>query len=249
MNDDNKQTAPSVMGYLKNKRLEIVIALILLAVSFGLYVKLGRVDMVNAPALQKEVAAIESDNHSGSAADIASLLGPLEAKLAQKPNDANGWALLARSYVEIDQHASSFESFEKAINLIPNDPQLLVDYADAVAMVNGHQFAGKPDALIQQALDIDPDHDKALLLAASSAFKGGNYDQAIKHWTHLQVVLPFDSPMLAEVNASIAEANQLAGNVSKIQPIKKSTVNANCCCKSHGFSIALYLSLKRYKCA
>jgi cytochrome c-type biogenesis protein CcmH len=220
-----KNNQQNLLSKLRDKKLEIFIIFVLILVSSVLYLQLGRVDMITAPADNKEVLTIEGDNHSGSAADIASLLGPLAAKLKQNPDDANGWALLARSYVEIGQHASAFESFEKAIQLIPDDPQLLADYADAMALVHGHEFKGKPDALIQKALAINPDHEKALLLAATSAFNQGNYQEAINHWTHLQEILPMGSPIVAEVSASIAEAHQLAGNGNITLPIKK--VNQN----------------------
>lgn len=224
---EKNKTMLSLLSTIESKRLEIIITLILLAVSFGLYLKLGSVDMMDAPVTKKEAVATKEGSHSDSAADIASLLGPLEAKLKQNPNDGNGWALLARSYVEIGQHASSFDSFDNAIKLIQNEPQLLADYADAIAVVNGHKFNGKSDALIQKVLSLDPNHEKGLLLAGTSAFNHRDYKNAIVHWRHLLALLPTDSTLTAEVIASIAEANRLAGNANATMPIKKIAKNDN----------------------
>jgi len=95
----------------------------------------------------------------------------------------------------------------------------LAEYADAIAMVKGHDFDGKPDMLIKKALAMNPNHEMSLQLAANSAFKKQDYQQAVSYWTHLLTVLPNDSALAEEVNALIREASQLAGNNSR--PIKK----------------------------
>ena len=38
------------------------------------------------------------------------------------------------------------------MKLIPDDPQMLADFADALAMLQGRKLEGRPEALIQQAL-------------------------------------------------------------------------------------------------
>lgn len=220
-----KKLKSRFVSQISDKRIEIIVITVLFAISIGMYLKLGRVDLINLPTTTQEDIAITEESHSTSAPDITSLLESLEDKLEQNPNDGNGWALLARSYVEIGRHAESFSSFEKAINLIPNNPQLLADYADTIAVVNGHDFNGKPENLIKKLLAIDPNHEKGLLLAATSAFNNTDYKQAISIWSHLLTVLPVGSTLSDEVNASIAEANQLVANTSAIKPIQKQLEN------------------------
>jgi cytochrome c-type biogenesis protein CcmH len=209
-----------LLKFIATKRLELVLAIILVVGSIGLYLKLGRVDFIDTPRTNSHDFVIKENNHSANASDIASLLEPLKAKLEKNPDDVNGWALLARSYVEIGQHSSSFGSFENAIKLLPNDPQLLADYADAIVVVNGHQFTSKAEKLIEKALELDSNHEKALLLSATNAFKKTDYKQAVHQWEKLLKVIPFDAPLTSEVHDLIAEANQLADSASKTTPIK-----------------------------
>lgn len=53
--------------------------------------------------------------------------------------------------------------------LVPEDDRLLADYADVLAMAQGQNLQGKPLELINRALTLNPDNEKALNLAASVA--------------------------------------------------------------------------------
>jgi cytochrome c-type biogenesis protein CcmH len=97
------------------------------------------------------------------------------------------------------------------VKVIQDDPQLLADYADALAVVNGNDLTGKPEELANQALKLDPHHTKALLLAATAAFNRKDYKVAISHWEQLQQDLPADSDVLPEVKASLSEVYALVG--------------------------------------
>jgi cytochrome c-type biogenesis protein CcmH len=134
----------------------------------------------------------------------------LAAKLEKNPENAEGWALLAHSYVELKQHKNAVGAFDHAVKLIPNDAQLFADYADALAVTNSGKFDEKTAELIAAALKIDPSHPKALLLAGTSAFNQADYPNAISHWEKLQTVIPAEDAVLAkDVAANIAEAKSL----------------------------------------
>jgi cytochrome c-type biogenesis protein CcmH len=127
----------------------------------------------------------------------------------QTPDDAEGWALLARSYVELKQYREAADAFSRAVKRIPNDATLLADYADALGMANGRTLRGEPAALARRALKADPAHPKALGLVASAAFDEKNYREAIAHWEKLREILPPDSDEARGIGANIAEASAL----------------------------------------
>ena len=70
---------------------------------------------------------------------------------------------------------------------------LLADLADVLAMAQGKRLAGEPARLIQQALDVDPRHVKALALAGSAAFEARDYAAARGYWERVLAVVPADS--------------------------------------------------------
>ena len=127
----------------------------------------------------------------------------------QTPDDGEGWALLARSYVEIKQYREAADAFAQATKRIPNDATLLSDYADALGMAKGKTLRGEPAALVQRALKADPNHPKALALAASAAFDDKQYRDAIAYWERLRAMLAPTSDDARGIEANIAEARAL----------------------------------------
>lgn len=143
--------------------------------------------------------------------DLGAMAQKLADKLAKNPENGDGWALLAHSYVELKQHKDAVGAFEKAVNLIPNDPQLLADYADALAVTNNSKFDAKSAELVEKALKLDPNHPKALLLAGTIAFNKTEYAKAISTWERLQPLIGKDDAALSkEVANNIAEAKSLS---------------------------------------
>jgi cytochrome c-type biogenesis protein CcmH len=92
------------------------------------------------------------------------------------------------------------------------------DYADVLASLNGNKLAGEPEALVKNALALDPDHPKALWLEASLEHETGRYAAAVGSWQHLAAVLgpqSGDAPLIA---SNIAEDQRLAGGGAPAAP-------------------------------
>lgn len=150
-----------------------------------------------APQTAKEV---------GMSPEHVAMIKSLSARLEQNPNDGKGWAMLARSYAVMGQYKEALPAYEKAANLIPNDPVLLVDYAEIMATVNGKNLQGKPSEIIKSALLIDPNNIKGLNLIGIAAYQAGDYAHAVSYWEKLLKLLPPDSPNAKKINTSIADA-------------------------------------------
>jgi cytochrome c-type biogenesis protein CcmH len=158
-------TVPTSTGWQANSRLvAALLAVMIPAVSVALYWKVGNQFAMTHPSASSFSAQGNSDADNQGSEKIQALLERLKKKLEQNPNDGAGWALLARSYVEMERYSEAVAMYEKAIILIPDDAQLLADYADALGVLNGRTLEGKPELLIQQALKADPENVKALIL-------------------------------------------------------------------------------------
>jgi cytochrome c-type biogenesis protein CcmH len=149
--------------------------------------------------------------HALGADQIQAMAQRLGERLARQPDDADGWAMLARTHALSGQHAQAVEAFRKAEKLRPTDPVLLADFADALAMTRQRSLAGEPLQLVQRALKADPVNLKALSLAGTEAFNRKDYRAAVNFWEALQAAGGPDSVFVQQVQGGISEARQLAG--------------------------------------
>jgi cytochrome c-type biogenesis protein CcmH len=212
----NVESKPGEDSSISNSMLG-VFALVTIVAGI-IYWKVGSPDIqsVNTPETTISSSGMVQQSAEHTMGDLAKMAQRLADKLETTPDNADGWALLARSYVELKQHKSAVTAFEKAVSLIHNDPQLLADYADALAVLNQGRFDEKTRNLIEQALKIDSVHPKALLLSGTIAFKQGDYANAIVIWERLQsLVGKDDTVLMQDLTANITEAKALMNNSNR----------------------------------
>lgn len=221
---------PALVPEIKNNAatkpklsLQTIGIMLLVPIVAGLlYAKLGSPGATDL-ATPKTAAMMPSAMPSAAKhemADLGGMAARLAKKLEQNPDNAEGWALLARSYVELKQHKEAVPAFEKAIALTPQDPQLLTDYVDARAVTQNRHLDEKAAELIDQALKLDPNHPKALMLSGTMAFDQKNYKKSIEIWEHLLASIKNteEKDLQNEVLANIAEARhqlETSANASK----------------------------------
>ena len=151
-------------------------------------------------------------------AQVAAMVEQVAERMKQNPNDADGWAMLARAYSMMQRNDDALAAYQKAIALGKEDAGLLVDYADTLAVKNQHSLQGEPMALITRALKLDPDHIKGLALAGADAFERKDFALAAKYWGRIQAVGPPDDALVQRVAASLQEARKLAGLPDQAAP-------------------------------
>jgi len=178
-----------------------------------LYLKLGNpLAIVYPGGLSMSGQGGPGDGHQAPG-ELDALVERLKSRLAQSPDDGAGWALLALSYVALGRHAEAVTIYEKAVQLIPDDAQLLADYADALGVLQGRRLEGKPEALIERAINADPRNVKALMLAGTMAFDRKDYARAAAYWAEARANLPPGAAqeIIHELTNGIAEAQELGG--------------------------------------
>ena len=163
------------------------------------------------PVMEAQVASEGEGAGQPNSAQIIAMVDKLAERLKQDPSDGEGWAMLARSYSVMERNAEALDAYARAVALRKDDPSLLVDYADALAVKNNHSLAGEPMKLITQALKIDPANLKGLALAGTDAFVRSDFVQAVRYWSEVEKVGPPDNALVQRVSASLTEARSRAG--------------------------------------
>ncbi len=189
-----------------------------LLVAIAGYAWKGAPTLVNASAASAARTATadaataggQSNNHSMDAAKFEALVEKLKQRMDTEPNNAEGWAMLARSYANLGKTDEAVSAFAKAVALMPNDASLLADYADSLAVKQGRNLEGEPTRLIARALAIDSDDPKALSLSGTVAFDRKDYAGAVKQWERILSKTP-EHPFAPQLHESISEARRLGG--------------------------------------
>ncbi len=157
--------------------------------------------------------AAEARKRAGTAPTAA----PAAARPAQAPVvSAEAAAVLAKAEKARIAHdtkkALQFYAKAEAMNALTADAW--ANYADAAASAGGGHLSGKPEQYLQRALQLDPDHPKALWLQASLYHEQKEYAKAVDVWRHLARIIPADSSDAKIIAANIAEAARLSGDTS-----------------------------------
>ncbi len=179
--------------------LVVGIALPLLAVV--LYVANGQ-----PAAIWGGADSVVAQHPGAESNELNEMISMLKQRLQQDGGDAQGWTLLARAYRAAGQSQDSVDAYEKAVGLDSDNADLLIEYANTVAVLHNRNLRGKPQRLIDRALKLDPDNLNALALAGAAALQRGESKDAVRYWTHLKSLLPADSPGLARIDELIARA-------------------------------------------
>ena len=216
---DGDASRPQTDRPRPSKRLVSVLAALVLLVAGAGYWWTGSPRLPSAPMpgtadLAATPGAAGADTvppPSAAEQQFAAAAEQLAQKLKDQPDNAEGWAMLARSYARLGRLEEAVPAYAKAVALRGDDARLLVDYADTLAVTNNRSLAGEPTRLIERALKIDPNNLKALALAGTAAFDRKDFAGAVRHWEKLVQGAPADAAFVAQVQAGIAEARQLGG--------------------------------------
>ena len=175
----------------RGNRLAALLVLIGLlgAVALPVYLQLGMPQLANG----EEAAAGDGlGNHPSPEQMVAEL----EKRIAATPDDPEPRMWLARVYMSKQKYGQAVDEFESVLKLAGDIPAVLVQYADALAMLNGGRLSGKPADLVQRALKVEPENPTALWLAGLAAEEVGKKDEALGYLTRARkVVIATEQPV------------------------------------------------------
>ncbi len=187
----------------------IVSAILIPLIAFPLYSAIGGYDeLTQAPVAAHQTA---QGGAGKNLPPLDKMIGALEAKLRQDPNNVQGWQLLGRTYIALKRPTDARNAYKKAYELSPEDPDVLLAYADVLAALNDDSFSGEPARLVDKALKLSPEHPNGLWMAGVVEFQRGAFKKSVAHWEKLKTMLPPASENLADLDAAIKEARSRAG--------------------------------------
>ncbi len=181
-----------------------VLVVLVPVASFLIYLEIGA-PVAMDPAFMQQQRQMMTAQGGHTDAEIMEQIRFLEDRLKEQPDYVDGWMMLARTQAAFKNWAKSAEAYEQVNRLIPDNPDILADWADVMAAAGGGRLEGKPRELIEKALQLDPTHWKALALMGTLCFNNEDYKGAVEYW----------SRMLAGVEQGSEEWRQIAENIEQ----------------------------------
>lgn len=248
LGDDLKQntdeTAPR-RQFSQTKTL-LVIFLALAILTPVLYFHFGTPQAINPKKAEQNMQSAHSAAGVRNSQTIAAMVSRLQQKLKQDPNNPEGWTMLGRSYMVLNNYDMAVKALSKAYAQRSDDPSILLMYADALAMQNGGKVNGKAFKLIKRVLAHDPHDPTAMWMAAMAYETRSDYKSALKYWKQLLPVVKDNPQDYKEVRMHLAHAESVV--TGKPMKLPSSTSNTQTASANTGASVTAVIKLDaKYK--
>ncbi len=148
--------------------------------AIALYVMLGNPDEQTTPkAIEIAQRGQMAAPGAASAQPMAESVNALEQRLAENPDDLDGWVMLGESYAQMDRFAEAARAFARARDLAPDEAYLHAAEGEALAMADGGNVNADAIAALREALKRDATEPRARFYLALGAYQRGEREEAL----------------------------------------------------------------------
>ena len=202
-------------------------------VAMAMVATLGLYQLLGTPAAmqpQPEAAAKPQTIEEG--------IAQLQDALKQNPERVDGWVLLARSQLEIGKIADAAAAYQRAVQLAPDEPGLLLEAAQTRAQADPKfLFDDTAQQWLARARQIAPDNERVIWLTGIVQRQQGQNEQAAQTWESL---LPRLEP--AAANALKAQIDIARGKAPTSAQVGTATTTAAASTAGGGITITVTLA-------
>jgi cytochrome c-type biogenesis protein CcmH len=231
----NKVSVTNTQPYNRLAQLGLFIFVPVVAVVF--YAYLGQPDLIEGAKEQAAAGHTSADGET-QLGSVEDMVAKLAERLKNDPNNAEGWFMLARSYMSLNRYKEAVAALEKTNELVPDNPVVMLRYADALTMLRGGQMSGKPFELVKRAVELSPDNQTGLWLIGMGYEEQGAYKKAISYWNKLMPLLT-DDQSKAQVQKLINRAKRTAGITTTDDAATQLTAKETQAIKSIAVSVSI----------
>ncbi|OYW46685.1 MAG: hypothetical protein B7Z36_04635 [Novosphingobium sp. 12-63-9] len=178
-------------------RLALAAAAVMAVVAGGVAVYRGQ---------KEEVAIVAPPSVSESQApSVDDVIAKLEAKLKDKPDDAEGWRMLGWSYFQTERYAEAATALKQATKLDPEHAETFSFLGESLVLASNEEghIPWDAKAAFDKALKLDPKDARARYFKAVAMDLGGQHRKAIAAWFALLEDTPKDAPYADDIREVI----------------------------------------------
>ncbi len=163
----------------------------------GLYSVLGRPDLPDRP-----LAARATDQGADSA--LADLLARVEAELAKRPDDGQGWEVVAPVYLRSGQVEKAAIAYANAIRLLGSTAEREAGHGEALTLLAQGNVTPEARAAFERATALDPKQVRARFYLGRAAEQDADLPKAATIYRELLAAASPDAPYIRTVRDALA---------------------------------------------
>jgi cytochrome c-type biogenesis protein CcmH len=213
-------------------RMATGVAAIVALGSVGLYAAIGRPDLPSAQHQALAPAGAQSAQAGGQQGDVEALVKRVEKRVADNPNDADGWRMLGWSYYSTGRFKDAVGAYRRAADLQKDNPTLKALLGEAMVSEAGDVVTEAALATFEEVLAINPNDERARFFKGVSKAQKGDNQGAIDEWLALYKIAPADAEWAGDLRTRIEETAKQANidvsaRLAEAKPAPAATANAS----------------------
>ena len=194
------QRAGDGRGSIRARAAVVIVFLVIPAVTFGLYFRLGSPGLPDQPIVARAADPVAIN-------DLGAALAKIEAHLIANPGDGRGFKVVAPVYMRLGRFEEAARAYGEALRLLGEDAATRADYGEALTAAAGGIVTAQARAAFEQALADRSDLPKARYYIGLAAEQEGDRPKAIAIYQKLLADGPADASWLPIVRQHLAALN------------------------------------------
>jgi len=186
-------------GLTSNPILAPLAVLGIAIIAFGSYGLLGNPGLPGQPLATRERPLEER-------IDVNDAVKRIEAQLEKTPDDVRGWTVIAPVYMQMGRYEDAVTALRHVNELAPPTADTQTDLAEAMLMVSKGEMTPEAQALLENAVKLDPKHVRSRFYLAGAATQSGDYAGAVVQWNELIGMAAGNEPWIAAAKEGLAAA-------------------------------------------
>ncbi|MBG0755771.1 c-type cytochrome biogenesis protein CcmI [Vibrio cidicii] len=215
--DDIPSQMDKMQSRISSTAVIIPSVLLTIVLSYGLYLKFGAYQKVeawyqvsaNLPELSKKLMSSTAEPLSDE--EMQDLTLALRTRLHYQPQDSTGWLLLGRIALANRDISTAIDAMRKAYDIQPKDADVKLGYAQALMLSQDEMDQANARSILGELVQQDYVDLRVFSLLAFDAFERQDFAAAVKYWSIMQQMIGPEDSRYEMLTRSIESAKQRLG--------------------------------------
>lgn len=177
------------------------------AATWAIYDDIGAAEDEKVATLINQIASLDAQT-PGILALNQELIQAIEGRVQKRPDNIYYWVILAQAAILDNNVFAANQYFASALEVEPQDSQLLAQYAETLFLVDDGNFTQRVGIAVGKAFAADSNNQTVLGLKGIEAFANKDFQLAVTYWLGAQGQLNPQSTIFLGLQVGIDRARE-----------------------------------------